>query len=350
ELARHGSVTLISDSLPEDIPWASTQRASMPDLRALRRFRHVPDELLFARAARRALFDVHRRTPIDFVLAHSHAVTHLASRSFREATGVKCGFFVHGDINDRPEGTYDRRLTAFYRWVAPRGYRAADVVFALAKPFEEMAKRDGARRVEIIPNGIDPEEIGITNTLSQAERRQGEELRVLTIARLSIEKGLTHLIDAFTQLPNNITLDILGKGPLEETLHNAIAKHNLESRVRLLGTLPRLELGATYRAHHVFCTPALSEPFALVIIEALASGLPVIGTIVGGIPDVVVDEHNGLLVPPADASALAAAILRLANDEPLRLALASHARDSVLPRLRWTLIGDRLAAVIRMLA
>lgn len=344
ELMRHGEVTLVSDSLPE-----ATEGALAPirDLHVLRRFRHVPDELLFARAARRALVALHRAHPIDFVLCHSHAVAYLAARPFAAKSGVRHGFFVHGDISDRPKGTYDARLTAFYRWVTPRAYRSADVVFALAEPFAEIARRAGARRVEVVPNGVDPEDIGLppseTATLHQC-RGEGEPLRVLYVGRLAIEKGLEYLLDA-VQRVKNVTLDIVGSGPLENDIR-AAAIH----RVRLLGTRPRRELGAIYRDHHVFCTPALSEPFASVITEALVSGIPVIGTKVGGIPEVVDDGVNGLLVPPADAEALVNAISMLARDEGLRLRLAANARASVLPRLAWPEIGDRIAAVIRMRA
>ncbi len=350
ELSRHGSVTLISDSLPE-APWATRWLAPVRDLDILRRFRHVPDEILFVRAVRRALLAVHARQPIDFVLGHSHAVAHLAARRFRETEKVPFGFFIHGDINDRPEGTYDSRLTAFYQWVTPRAYRSADVVFALSNPFAETARRAGARDVETIPNGIDPQDIGLDDPISpSAIREEGEALRLLYVGRLSVEKGLTHLLDACSLVDENYVLDIVGGGPLEAPLQAAIDARKLGSRVRLIGTVPRLELGSLYRRSHVFCTPTLSEPFASVITEALVSGLPVIGTTVGGIPEVVEHESNGLLVPPADPLALAAAITRLSRDEPLRRSLAANARSSVLPRLSWEGIGDRIAGVIRRVA
>jgi len=339
ELARHGEVTLISDSLP-----AGTRGVLAPvrDLHFLRRFRHVPDEFLFTRAARRALTALHRAHPIDFVLCHSHAVAYLSARSFKH------GFFVHGDISDRPRGTYDARLTAFYRWVTPRAYRSADVVFVLSRPFVEIAQRAGAKHVELIPNGIDPEDIGAPASApadagaSRAPARVAA-LRVLYVGRLAVEKGLTYLLEAMTGVEKNVTLDIVGSGPLANEIRES-------DRIRMLGVFPRQQLGEIYRAHDVFCTPALSEPFASVITEALVSGLPVIGTTVGGIPDVVKHGKNGLLVPPADPDALADAITTLARDESLRRTLAANARASVLPRLSWESIGDRIAAVIcRML-
>ena len=146
ELERHAKVTLVS---PDG-----------PNLHWLHRFRHVPDEIAFARAARRAL----RALAPDFVLAHGHAASYLAARH----AGVPHGLFVHGDISDRPAGTYDARLTAFYRWVTPRAYREADVVFVLAPFFAEIARGHGAKRVEIVPNGVDD--------LRHPERSEGSQI------------------------------------------------------------------------------------------------------------------------------------------------------------------------------
>src|SRR6185436_6403805 len=125
ELTRHARITLVSDSFPDDIAWAERKLVRVPDLHILRRFRHVPDEIAFARAARRALQSLEA---VDFILAHAHSAAWLGARGL----GIPNGFFVHGDIFARPKGTYDARLTAFYRWIAPRAYAAADVVFVLA--------------------------------------------------------------------------------------------------------------------------------------------------------------------------------------------------------------------------
>jgi len=420
ELTRHARVTMISDSLPADAHGIELIRVHVRDLRVLRRFRHVPDELLFDRAARRALRTL---SSLDFVLCHSHAAAYFAARPL----GVPFGFFVHGDISDRPKGTYDARLTAFYRWVTPRAYRTANVVFVLAQSFVPLAERGGATHVEVIPNGIAPAEIGAGSELQSFSRaateigagselqsfsraateigagselqsfsraateigagselqsfsRAAEEpLRVLYVGRLSVEKGLDHLLDAFDLLlgaegrahgatrrgqetegqvtagsspapraqrpaPQTPTyeLTIAGGGPLE-----AHIRARLTERTHFLGRVPRGELGALYARHHLLCTPALSEPFGLVVLEALISGLPVVGTRVGGIPELVEDGRTGLLVPPGDARALADALAMLERDEPLRASMAANARASVLPRFAWDRIGDRIADAIR---
>lgn len=332
ELTRHAPVTLVSDSFPDGIDWAEKVRVPMPDLYALRRFRHVPDEVLFGRGVNRVL----RSLPgIDFILAHAHSAAHIGARGL----GIPFGFFVHGDIFDRPKGTYDSRLTAFYEWIAPRAYRSANVVFALAPYLAEKVRARGARHVEVIPNGVDLADLGVRGP--QPPPSHVGTLRMITVGRLSIEKGLDHLLAACRLLDIDYRLTIAGSGPLEAQL-----RESAPDRIRFLGAVPRHELGALYRQHDVFVTATLNEAFALVVLEALACGLPVIGTDIDALRAVIVDGENGLLVPPHDPRALANAITRMANDRSLRERLATNAHPSVEP-YAWPAIADRIADVIR---
>lgn len=335
ELTRHARITLVSDSFPEDTSGAERRLVRMPDLHLLRRFRHVPDEIAFARGARAALRSLES---VDFILAHAHSAAYLGARGL----GIPFGFFVHGDIFARPKGTYDARLTAFYRWIAPRAYASADVVFVLAPYLAEAARTHGARRVEVVPNGVDLHDLGL-DAPPQTRPRSGP-LRMLTVGRLSVEKGIEHLLAACRLLDIDYELTIAGTGPLEADLRNAAADL---PRVHFVGAVPRASLGPLYRDHDLFVTATLNEAFALVVLEALACGLPVVGTNIDALRAVVREGENGLLVAPADPRALADAIERSARDEPLRLSLAANAHGTVLPRYGWAAIGDEIASVIQ---
>jgi glycosyltransferase involved in cell wall biosynthesis len=336
ELARHARITLVSDSFPADTEAIERRLVPVPDFHLLRRLRHVPDEVAFARGARGVLRSL---SSVDFILAHAHSAAYLGTRGL----GIPFGFFVHGDIFARPKGTYDKRLTAFYRWVAPRAYASADVVFVLAPYLEETARTHGARNVEVIPNGIDLHDLGLDGP-PETRPRSGP-LRMLTVGRLSVEKGVEHLLAACRLLGLDVDyeLTIAGTGPLDADLRNAAEDL---PRVRFVGAVPRVSLGPLYRDHDLFVTPTLNEAFALVALEALACGLPVIGTAIDALRAVVTDGGNGLLVGPADPRALADAIARVARDETLRLSLAANAHGSVLPRYGWGAIGDEIAGII----
>jgi glycosyltransferase involved in cell wall biosynthesis len=360
ELTRHARITLVSDSFPDGIDWADQARVPMPDLHALRRFRHVPDEVLFGRGTNRVLRSLQ---DVDFILAHAHSAAHIGARGL----GIPFGFFVHGDIFDRPKGTYDSRLTAFYEWIAPRAYRSANVVFALAPYLAEKVRERGARHVEVIPNGVDLADLGIneqhlgvlwpqpeplyvetaafqhTKAVAAATALQDKPLRMITVGRLSIEKGVEHLLAACRLLDVPYELTVAGTGPLDAQLRESAADL---PHVRFLGAVPRHALGALYREHDLFVTATLNEAFALVVLEALACGLPVIGTNIDALRAVIAEGENGLLVPPQDPAALASAIGRIARDEPLRRQMAANAHPSVLPQYSWTAIGDRLATAL----
>jgi glycosyltransferase involved in cell wall biosynthesis len=336
ELTGHARITLVSDSFPDDTAWAERRLVRMPDLHRLRRFRHVPDEIAFGRGARAALRSLES---VDFILAHAHSAAYLGARGL----GIPFGFFVHGDIFARPKGTYDARLTAFYRWIAPRAYASADVVFVLAPYLAEMARTRGARKVEVVPNGIDLHDLGL-DAPPETRPRSGP-LRMLAVGRLSVEKGIEHLLAACRLLAPDVDyeLTIAGTGPLEADLCNAAADL---PRVRFVGAVPRALLGRLYRDHDLFVTATLNEAFALVVLEALACGLPVIGTDIDALRAVVQEGGNGLLVAAVDARALAGAIERIARDETLRRSLAANAHASVLPRYGWAAIGDEIASIV----
>jgi len=329
ELSRTMRVTLVSDSFAPDETLPHVV-ARVPDLHLLRRFRHVFDEMLFARAAKRVV----RAIAPDAIVCHSHVTAYLSTGD------VPYAMVMHGDVHDRPRGTYDPRVTALYRFVTPRAYRNAAIVFAPARHTMALAEQGGAKHVVTLPVGIDPLDVGAADDVGVAH--DGGPLRILFVGRLAIEKGLDVLLDACALLDVDYELDIVGSGSLEREIR---ARRN--GRIRFLGQHPRRELGALYRSHHVFCLPARSETFGVVVLEALACGLPAIVTSVGGMPDMVEDGVNGLLVQTEDARSVADAIERVARDESLRRRLAANARASVLPRFEWSAIGERMADVLR---
>jgi phosphatidylinositol alpha-1,6-mannosyltransferase len=146
---------------------------------------------------------------------------------------------------------------------------------------------------------------------------------------------------------------IVGDGPHRPALE-ALARHmGIESLVHFAGEVPDRELARWYAAADVFalCSEERRgersvEGFGIVFLEASASGLPVVGTKAGGIPDAVADGETGLLVPPGDPDAVAHAIGRLLQDNELALRMGSAGRDRVLNQFNW---GNTAIALSREL-
>jgi len=147
-------------------------------------------------------------------------------------------------------------------------------------------------------------------------------VQLLFVGRLTRAKGLTYLLDAVRLLLDrgrDVRLSIVGGGELRDSLETAVATRGLGDVVTFHGakTLGP-ELSAHYRAADIFVLPSVSEALGKVILEAMASALPVVATDVGGVATIVEDGATGLLVEPKSAEALADAVERLVDDGELR--------------------------------
>lgn len=151
----------------------------------------------------------------------------------------------------------------------------------------------------------------------------------VTVARLSAEKGITYLLQAAAQVTardSSFRLEIAGDGPCREDLWREAQTLGLGEHVRFLG--PVSDVAALLARASVFVLPSLSEGVSLTLLEAMARGLPVVSTRVGGTPEVVEENVTGLLAPARDASALAEALDRVRSDPEMArdLGLAGRAR------------------------
>ena len=168
-------------------------------------------------------------------------------------------------------------------------------------------------RGSVVYNGIRPPEFASAVPYEHARPY------ILAIGRLVPQKGFDVLIEAFVQAGiMNYDLLIAGEGPEAEALANLVEKHGLKGRVHLLGRADRTLALSLFAGCSFFVLPSRQEPMGMVNIEAMAAGKAVIASCTGGVPEIVIDNETGLLVPPADVLAFSAAIRALASDADLR--------------------------------
>lgn len=148
------------------------------------------------------------------------------------------------------------------------------------------------------------------------------------VGRLTEQKALPVLLEALASVPG-ARLDVLGDGPERPSLDAAVAARGLGDRVRFLGAVPREQVLEHLAGARAAVLSSAWENLPHAAVEALAVGTPVISTAVGGVPEVVHDGRNGLLVPPNDPGALAEALRAVLVDDELRDRLASEAKRSV---------------------
>jgi glycosyltransferase involved in cell wall biosynthesis len=176
-------------------------------------------------------------------------------------------------------------------------------------------------------------------------------IQLLTVGRIDTEKNPLLLVEAMAELerrrPGVFRLRWAGLGPLADDVQARAAELGVADRIALLGYLPFPELLPHYRDAHAFVHVSFTEGVPQVLNEALACGLPVVGTDVGGVGEALDGGRAGLLVPPADRDALVEAVLRLADDSPLRTRLVERglerARDRTLEAQ-----AARVAAFLRV--
>src|SRR5262249_4681431 len=200
ELGCHARVTLISDSFPDSVgPCLIRHLVTPMNFSLLRRFSHVPRELAFAFAVKSSLRGLQEQgAELDFLHCHAHSLIAIATSGLKRDFNVPCGLVAHGDVFSSPSGTYDWRLTKFFKWAIPRGYARADLVVALSPFMRERAIACGAdpRKVEIIPNGIEIGEIGLDSPGSHRSSAkasitvEGGSLKLLFVGTLNQRKGI----------------------------------------------------------------------------------------------------------------------------------------------------------------
>ena len=220
------------------------------------------------------------------------------------------------------------------RWLM----RGTDAVIASAESVREFyIKQINAdpAKVEVIYNAVDWSRL--ETTISREDMRRAmdvpvEGLLLGIIARLTEQKGHRVLLDALAQRPDlsRAHLVIVGDGPLSAALQRQAAGLGIADRVRFLGA--RRDLGNLLSAIDVFVMPSFWEGLPLAMVLAMGAGLPVVATRVAGIPEVVQDGVNGLLVTPGESGELGAALSRVVNDDTTRVLLGQAARAFVRPR------------------
>lgn len=209
-------------------------------------------------------------------------------------------------------------------------------VVGISTALTRRAEKLGAKNTETIPNGVD------FSHLAKVPRLEKKKNRIVTVARLSPEKGLPFLIEALKIVRHSLPeaeLVLVGGGALEAQLKAYARELGVQDIVHFLGAKPNLEAMTEVAQSSLFVLPSLGEGLGIVLLEAQALGVPVIGTNVGGIPDVIEDGQSGLLVPPSDPKALAEAITRILSARALGEQLATTA-TARLAKFDW----DRIAA------
>ena len=241
-----------------------------------------------------------------------------------------------------------------YQWLwVQRWIPSADRFFPVSQETQRRAVALGipAERCHAIPNGVDPAEFVAKVPRQELECLLGRPLAgrrlLLTAGRLIRRKGVAWFVDeVLPRLEPAVLYLIVGAGPERQAISEAIDHHGLQERALLLGRVEGDVLRKLFGGVDIFIQPNIPvagdmEGFGLVVLEASASGTPVVASRLEGLIDSVREGENGLLVTPGSADEFGAAIQGLLADEPRRRQLGERARALVETEYGWSTIAAR---------
>jgi glycosyltransferase involved in cell wall biosynthesis len=260
----------------------------------------------------------------NFSIVHQHFGARSVRRLIKATSQARLIVHLHGGI-DEASSVHD----------IPIAVRGADVIIA---PSRSVALQVVQLNPVLVYAGVH------TPDKRAGVLRSGPELIVIgTACRLVPLKGVLELLQAMAVLlPEfpNLRLEIAGRGPQQGDLEREACLIGLTDHIRFLGW--QRDLRPVLRSWDIFALPSLDEAFPLVVLDAMSEGLPVVGTSVGGLPELIEDGRTGFLVPPRDSAALARQLRRLVLEPELRWAQGVAGRESA--RNRFSV--DRMVAQI----
>ena len=291
----------------------------------------------------------------EFDLVHGHdwlvanAGDHLAKRF-----GAPLVTTIHATEHGRHQGWVDKHPQSYIheveRWITNRSERVIACSYYMR---EQIADIFGVeeQKVEVIPNGIDPEDL-LPQDPGELRRLRSEfaapdEMLVLLIGRLVYEKGFQLALEAMPRVIQEVPgtrFLVAGSGTHEPELRRQAGQLGLMEHGTFLGWIGDDVLHSLYRIADLTVVPSIYEPFGLVALEAMASGCPCIVADTGGLREVVPHEEAGLRFSPRDPRALAEVATRVLADEDLGRRLVAEAHQHVR-RFDWADVAEQTAAV-----
>jgi glycosyltransferase involved in cell wall biosynthesis len=205
-------------------------------------------------------------------------------------------------------------------------------------------------KIHVIYNGVDINKFKPRPDRAKLRREFGleeEKKIVLFVGRLYHRKGLETLLHSIPQVLQefgDVKFAISGTGfkKKEQSLRDLAKELDIEDIVKFLGYVPDEKLPDLYSASDIFVLPAIYENFPFAILEAQATGLPVISTKVGGIPEFLVDNENGFLIDPGDPKQLTERVMALLQDPKLAEKMGRRGRKLIEEKFAWHIITDQV--------
>jgi glycosyltransferase involved in cell wall biosynthesis len=228
-------------------------------------------------------------------------------------------------------------------------FTEANVIQTISNYLADFARDMNAKApIEVIPNGVDIAHFSQAfaeaelNAIKTALGKKEGDLLLITTSRLVVKNAVGDIIKSLTHLPEHVRLAVLGTGYLERELKELSKKLGLESRITFLGYVSHAEMPKYLKASDIFIRPSLSEGFGNSFIEAMAAGIPVIATPVGGIVDFLKNKETGLFCDVGSPQDIARKVEIYTHDKNLREEIIDNAKAMVLAKYDWNMVAESM--------
>lgn len=281
--------------------------------------RKVSSELSFAFHCYRALKNLSKKESIELIISHQATACYAVAR-FANKNKIPSAWIIQELISNRiatSSNPYNWFTTQLYKHSTRYALSRVQYSIANSKYIKKIAIREGAKpeNTFVVYNSVDTQ-------IFHPNGNKTKDIDILYFGRLSIEKGVNILIEATRYLLKKRKILIIGDGPLRKNIE--IQAQHTKHEIIFKGWVEHNLLPQFICRAKVVVVPSLSEPQGVVVIEAMACGVPVIGTNIGGIPDMIQHKKNGWLVKPSNPSALGGIIEEVLSDDK-KLTLVSQA-------------------------
>jgi glycosyltransferase involved in cell wall biosynthesis len=281
----------------------------------------------------KAVYFAHRMQQLGITHIHAHFANHPAAAAYviNRLTGIPYSFTAHGADLQVDQHMLREKVSAA-KFVVSISNDNRDLI-------ENVCGANASRHVEIVRCGVDTSIFRASGREHHQDVERPSKLRIVCTGTLYEVKGQTVLIEACRVLHErgvSFECHLIGEGPMREELQHQADEDGISDYVVFHGRQTRQQIADRLRDSDVLAAPSVPtaegrrEGIPVVLMEAMASGLPVVASRISGIPELVEHDKTGLLIPPRDPNALADALERLSQDEELRAHLGNAGRERVV--------------------
>ena len=251
---------------------------------------------------------------------------------------------------------YIKRRVMFVYPLFKMIFTRATYIQAISTYLAQWAKDMNAKcPIDVVPNAVDWKLFSTkvsesaTQSLKEKLDKKSDDIFIITTSRLVAKNAVGDVIQALQYLPVNVKFLILGQGPQEAELKAQAAAFEVADRVNFLGYVPHKDMPQYLHVSDMFIRPSISEGLGNSFLEAMAAGIPVIATPVGGIPDFLIDGETGLFCEVKNPKSIAQKVEKIIRDKESRDYIVEQARMMVEKKYQWEYVTTKMKEIFASL-